>query len=271
MTPATRSNWWSPIPRGDAPEVPPKLQRPSRNVPVELGISVSHDPDDLLGIEVDLGVVVAYGQIIRPHVLAHLKMVNLHFSLLPRWRGAAPVERAILAGDGLTGVCVMEVAEGLDTGGVYSRSEVEITSAMTAEDLRAQLVDRGTRLLVDTLEKPLGSAVPQADDGVSYADKIRSDDLHLDWQRDPQELLRVVRVGGAWTTLAGRRLKVLDAEPSGSVGSGGHAPGTLLGDSVVCGSGAVRLVRVQPEGRKAMAGEAFLNGARLDPGTMLGT
>lgn len=238
----------------------------------ELGIPVTHDVGDLLDVEADLGVVVAFGHIIGPDVLAHLRMVNLHFSLLPRWRGAAPVERAIMAGDDRTGVCVMEVAEGLDTGGVYACVDVPITPRTTAEMLRADLVERGTELLVETLRTPLGAPVPQADEGVTYAEKIRGDDLQLVWERDAVELSRVVRVGGAWTTISGRRLKVLDAEPIPSARPEDDSVcGTIEGDTVTCGSGALRLVRVQSEGKAPMDARAFLNGARLGPNARLGT
>ena len=113
---------------------------------------MSHVVDDVLGVGAELGVVVAFGRLIKPHVLAELPMVNLHFSLLPRWRGAAPVERALLAGDTVTGVCVMAVEEGLDTGGVYARVEVPIGPATTLDELRDELVQVGTQLLVDTLD-----------------------------------------------------------------------------------------------------------------------
>jgi methionyl-tRNA formyltransferase len=244
---------------------------------VEAGLAVSHDPDDILSVDADLGVVVAFGRIIRPHVLAHLPMVNLHFSLLPRWRGAAPVERALLAGDDRTGVCVMDVEEGLDTGGVHARAEVPIGPSTTAAQLREQLVELGSELLVDTLSRPLGPPEPQAGHGVTYAAKLGPEDLHLDWSRPAEELDRQVRVGGAWTTLDGRRLKVLEARPveAGAPGdpesAGGPAPGELAGDVVGCGAGALALRRVQPEGRAAMDASAFLNGARLPPGTVLGT
>ena len=238
----------------------------------ELGIPVTHDADDLLGVQADLGVVVAYGRIIPAELLAHLRMVNLHFSLLPRWRGAAPVERAILAGDDRTGVCVMEVAEGLDTGGVYACVEVPIAPQATAQSVRKELVERGTELLVETLRKPLGSAAPQADEGVTYAEKINAGDLRLDWERTAVELSRVVRVGGAWTTLGGLRLKVLDAEPATwAVPTASPACGTMHADTVACGSGALRLLRVQPQGKAPMDARAFLNGARLGPDARLGT
>lgn len=249
----------------------------------ELGIPVTHDPDDVLDVAADLGVVVAYGRIIGSHLLARLEMVNLHFSLLPRWRGAAPVERAILAGDDRTGVCVMEVAEGLDTGGVYACEEVPITPSTTAQELHAALSELGADLLVRLLSEPLAAPVPQSSEGVTYAEKIHSADLQLDWSRDATELSRVVRVGGAWTTVEGRRLKVLQAEvlPAGAVAdlhgaddarrSGADPAGTLVGEQVVCGTGRLRLVRVQPEGRAPMDIQAFLNGARLGADTRLGT
>ena len=114
----------------------------------ELGLPVSHTVDDVLTTGADLGVVVAFGRLIRPHVLAAVPMVNVHFSLLPRWRGAAPVERALLAGDPVTGVCIMAVDETLDTGDVYRRAEVPIGDRVTAAELRANLVDVGPRSAV---------------------------------------------------------------------------------------------------------------------------
>lgn len=235
---------------------------------LEAGIPVTADPDDILSIDADLGVVVAYGRIIRPHVLAHLPMVNLHFSLLPRWRGAAPVERAILAGDETTGVCVMDVAEELDTGAVHARAEVDIRPGETAAELRDRLVSTGTELLVETLSAPLGVGEPQSPDGVTYADKIATDDLRLDWERPARELGRVVRVGGAWTTWRGARLKVHGAEP---VEVDGPGPGAVDGDLVGCGEGSLRLQEVQPEGRSAMGAGDWLRGARPAPGERLGS
>ena len=116
-----------------------------------LGLPVSHDIDDVTSVGADLGVVVAFGRLIRPHVLAAVPMVNLHFSLLPRWRGAAPVERALLAGDTETGVCLMQLDEGLDTGPVYSNVRVPIGDRTTDDDVRAELVRLGTQQLVDEI------------------------------------------------------------------------------------------------------------------------
>ena len=165
----------------------------------------------MLGAGADLGVVVAFGQLIKPHVLDALPMVNLHFSLLPRWRGAAPVERALLAGDSETGVCLMQLEEGLDTGPVYRCEVVPIGQTTTAADLRRTLVEVGTRLLVDELRAGLGTPHPQVGEP-TYAAKLRADELQIDWTKSPTDIDRLVRLGGAWTTLHGRRLRVVAAE-----------------------------------------------------------
>ena len=205
-----------------------------------LGLPVAHDVDDVLTVGGELGVVVAFGKIIRPHVLAELPMVNLHFSLLPRWRGAAPVERALLAGDEITGVCVMELEKGLDTGGVYARSEVPIGDTATADELRAELVGVGSRLLVDTLARGLGVAEPQVGTA-TYAAKIDPSELRIDWTAPAEQIDRLIRLGGAWTTFRGARIKIHTAD---------LADGTIVPTVV------------QPEGRPRMAYDAWRNGAR---------
>lgn len=222
-----------------------------------LGLPVTSDIAEVPGARADLGVVVAYGRIIKPDILAALPMVNIHFSLLPRWRGAAPVERAILAGDAATGVCLMDVEEGLDTGAVYRRREVAIGPEETAADLTARLATIGAELLVETLSDGLGTPVPQ-DGEPTYAAKIAPGDLHLDWSRPASELHRVVRVGRAWTTVNGRRLLVLAATPA--EGPPGE-PGRLAGDVVSTGDSGLHLLTVQPEGRKPMAAADWLRGA----------
>ena len=228
---------------------------------VELGLAVTDQIDDLLGIDAELGVVVAYGRLIKPHILEHLRMVNVHFSLLPRWRGAAPLERALLAGDEVTGVCIMDVEKGLDTGGVYARAEVPIGPRSTATELRAELVETGTRLLLDVLSRPLGEPEPQRGE-VTHAAKIEPFELELDWTCPADELDRWVRVGGTWTTFRGRRLKVLAAEAV----PGDGAPGTIRPGGVIgTGDGALRLVTVQPEGKGPMSWAAFANGAHPEP------
>jgi methionyl-tRNA formyltransferase len=239
---------------------------PVKAAATELGIAVTDDIEDVLSIEADLGVVVAYGQIIKPPILAHLSMVNVHFSLLPRWRGAAPVQRALLAGDDVTGVCIMDVEEGLDTGGVYARREVPIGPRTTAAELRATLVEAGTELLVDVLSRPLGTPEPQTGD-VTYAAKIERFELEIDWTEPAVAIDRWVRVGGAWTTFRRRRLKVHASEPT----EGDGEPGTIGTDGVVAtGDGGLRLVTVQPEGKAAMGWTAFASGARPEPLERLG-
>ena len=178
---------------------------PVKAAALDLGIPVTTDVDAVLDVDADLGVVVAFGRLIKPHILDRLAMVNLHFSLLPRWRGAAPVERAILAGDEVTGVCVMALAEELDTGDVYRVEHVPIGDEQSLDELRAELVDVGTRLLVSALQDGLGVPTPQ--EGVPvYAAKIDRGELELDWNRAAVELNRIIRLGDAWTTDDGKRL-----------------------------------------------------------------
>jgi methionyl-tRNA formyltransferase len=233
---------------------------PVKQAATEMGLEVVHRVDEVLGRGPDLGVVVAFGQIIKPHVLVELAMVNLHFSLLPRWRGAAPVERALLAGDTVTGVCLMAVEEGLDTGGVYRREELPVGPRATAEELRGTLAERGAVMLVDALRSGLGDPEPQLGEP-TYAHKLSSADLRIDWRQPATLVDRLVRVGGAWTTFRGQRLRVLDADPLESV-----AGDVLDGDRV----GGLRLVRVQPEGRAPMPFAEWARGARPRPGERLG-
>jgi len=229
---------------------------PVKAAALELGLPVSHSVDDVLTAVRDdgaeLGVVVAFGQIVKPHVLDQVPMVNLHFSLLPRWRGAAPVERALLAGDPVTGVCVMALEEGLDTGGVYARRDVPIGAETTAAELRSELVDVGTSLLVDTLDRPLDAWIdlpePQVGD-ITYASKFASADFEIDWSLAAVDVHRLIRVGGAWTTFRDKRLKINEAR---------------LVD------GRVVPVTVQPEGKPAMAFDAWRNGARPSPDELFG-
>jgi methionyl-tRNA formyltransferase len=231
----------------------------------ELGVPVVHHVDEVLDFDAELGVVVAYGALVRRPVLERLAMVNLHFSLLPRWRGAAPVERALLAGDRETGVCLMQLEEGLDTGPVFARRTVPIGPRTTAAELRSELVATGTELLVESLRAGLRDPEPQHGEA-TYAHKIESSELRLDWLQPAVVLDQMVRVGGAWTTAAGRRLKVLAAEVDDRPGE----PGVLEGVVVGTGDGSLRLVSVQPEGKAPMAAEAWANGARLAPHERLG-
>lgn len=252
------------------------MPTPVKQCALELGIPVTSRVADVVDANVELGVVVAYGTLIRAEVLERVPMVNLHFSLLPRWRGAAPVERAILAGDDKTGVCLMALEKTLDTGPVYARMEVPILAGETAAELRLTLADIGAGLLVQRLAggfATLGTPVPQRGEPV-YAAKIDRSELQLVWQRRATELERVVRVGRAWTTFRARRLiveraRVVEAAPDGH-GLDRHVPGTLLGDEVVCGMGSLELLEVRPEGRSVQAFDAWQRGARPTVGERLG-
>jgi methionyl-tRNA formyltransferase len=225
---------------------------------LELGLPVTDRVADVVDAGVDLGVVVAYGRIIPVSVLEHVPMVNLHFSLLPRWRGAAPVERAILAGDERTGVDLMVVEEGLDTGGVYARTEVPIGDDDGLEDLRTRLVDEGIALLLDGLRDGLGPPVPQEGEP-TYAAKVDPAERALDWTGPAVDLHRRVRVGDAWTTHRGRRLKVHRT----------HVPPRGDGPMVPAGDGPVELVEVQPEGKARMDAAAWARGVHWEPGERL--
>ena len=238
------------------------------------GIPVSERVADVVDVGAELGVVVAFGRLIRLEVLDRVPMLNVHFSLLPRWRGAAPVERAILAGDPTTGVSVMRLEEGLDTGPLYASEEVPILPGETAGELRARLGGIGVGLLLDVLGRwpdRLGGPEPQRGEP-TYAEKLSKDELALDWGRRAVELERVVRVGRAWTTFRSRRLLVHRAriaawaEPfePGSPGDGSPSPGALRGDVIWTGDTAasglgLELLEVQAEGR---ARQSFVEWAR---------
>jgi methionyl-tRNA formyltransferase len=236
------------------------LPSPVKQAAQELGLATSDRVDDVLGARADLGVVVAFGRLIRPHVLAELPMVNVHFSLLPRWRGAAPVERAIFAGDERTGVDLMVVEEGLDTGGIYDRVEVAIGPDDTADELRSRLALLGRDLVLDNLARGLGEPRPQEGEP-TYARKIDPAELAVDWSAPAEAIHRLVRVGGAWTTHAGHRLKLWRTA---------LVPTGRRDVEVATGDGPLWLVEVQPEGRRRMAAGDWANGVAGDVTTGLG-
>jgi len=233
----------------------------------DLGLEVSHDPADLAGCGADCAVVVAYGQLIAPELLAATPMLNLHFSLLPRWRGAAPVERALLAGDDVTGVCLMALEETLDTGPVYWRHQVPIGPSDTASRLRSRLADDGAQRLVTSLREGLATPEPQHGEA-TYARKLGPDDRHIDWTRPAAYIDRQIRVGGAWTTLDGQRFIIRAGTPSATTHDA--TPGMLIGDAVATGRGLIRLETVQPAGRGQTDAHAWLRGARLPDGARFG-
>lgn len=224
----------------------------------------------------DAAVVAAYGLILPKAVLegTRLGCFNIHASLLPRWRGAAPIQRAIMAGDSETGVCIMQMDEGLDTGPVLLRERVAIEPGMIAGDLHDRLAELGGPLMVRALEAvAAGDAVPtpQPGEGATYAGKIDKAEARIDWRRPAEEIERLVRglapFPGAWFDLDGERIKVLGAEAVDQTGAPGRTLDAHL--TVACGEGALRLARLQRGGRKPMAVDEFLRGHPVPAGAEL--
>ncbi|UCG74345.1 MAG: methionyl-tRNA formyltransferase [Chromatiales bacterium] len=230
----------------------------------------------------ELMVVVAYGLLLPPAVLELPRRgcINVHASLLPRWRGAAPIQAALLAGDTKTGVCLMQLEEGLDTGPVLARTVASIGPRETAGELHDRLADLGAQLLADRLDAILAGTLPaeaQAADGVSYAPRINKSDARLDWQRSAEELDRQVRAYSGWpvadTLLDGQQLRVWRAEPSEVTSSA--PPGTVTGIDnagvlVQTGNGQLRLLELQAAGRSRTSALEFARGREL-AGKRLGT
>ena len=247
----------------------------------KLGIPVCHpaslrDLDtqaDFLAHEAELGVVVAYGLILPRAILEAPARgcLNVHASLLPHWRGAAPIQRAILAGDHVTGVTIMRMEEGLDTGPMLATARVPIEDK-TAGELTDELAEIGARLLVETVaDLDRLEARPQPA-GATYAEKVAKLEARLDWDKPAERLEREVRAfapfPGSWFELDGERIKVLRARVIGVNG----APGTVLDAelTIACGDAALRPILVQPAGKQPMEAEAFLRGKPVPVGTVLG-
>ena len=259
---------------------PALLPSPVKAAALELGLATTDNVDDVLDAAAggaELGIVVAYGKLIRPHLLRALPFLNIHFSLLPRWRGAAPVERALLAGDTETGVCLMGLEEGLDTGPVFRRVATPIDSNEPVETLRDRLVAIGTEVLVDALRDgfvSLGASEPQVGD-VTHAAKLEPAEFRIEWSRRSVELHRLIRLGLAWTTFRGRRLKVFSASPIpvglSPAGTPEDAvPGSIVGRHVATGDGWLVLGHVQPEAKSAMDFAAWRNGFQPESDEVLG-
>ncbi|HET9019837.1 MAG TPA: methionyl-tRNA formyltransferase [Acetobacteraceae bacterium] len=220
----------------------------------------------------DAAVVAAYGLILPEAMLAAPRRgcLNIHASLLPRWRGAAPIQAAILAGDTETGITIMQMDAGLDTGPMLLRDAVPITDSTTAATLHDTLAELGARLILRALDNP-SPPVPQPADGATYAPKLTREDGHLHWTEDAATLARRVRALNPWpgtfALLDGQPLKILAATPEHATGE----PGTVLDDAllVAAGRGALRLTQVQAPGRAALDAAAFLRGRRIPPGTRL--
>ena len=243
---------------------------PVKAVAIELGLKVSHTAHDLIDVHqqkpFDLAVVVAYGALIKVPVLQVVPMLNLHVSLLPRWRGAAPIERALLSGDEQTGVCLMQVEEGLDTGAVLGRSTMAITASTTADDIRSTLMEAGTQLLLDQLRDGLREPVAQQGES-TYAKKIEPAELCIDWSDSAEHISRLIRLGGAWSLFRGKRLKIHEAIV---VEGASDAPGTVRIDKatahIATSRGSLDVRVVQPEGKPRMDITSWINGARPTTG-----
>lgn len=228
---------------------------------------------EFAALDLDVAVVAAYGLILPQAILDAPRegCLNVHGSILPRWRGAAPVQRAILAGDTETGVTIMQMDAGLDTGAMLLASRVPIGSRTTAVELHDTLAKLGARLIVRALAE-LPPATPQPEQGATYAPKLTRADGVLDWGLPAEQLDRRVRALNPWpgtfTSLHGTTLKVLEAMPC----TGSGAPGTVLNEAleVACGTHALRLLRVQLPGRGALPAADFLRGHPIPPGTVLG-
>jgi methionyl-tRNA formyltransferase len=247
-----------------------------------LGLPVRHpvslkgagDQAEFAALGADLAVVVAYGLILPQAVLDAPRRgcLNIHASLLPRWRGAAPIHRAIMAGDCETGVCIMQMEAGLDTGPVLLRQAVPIGAQDTTGDLHDRLSVLGADLIVQALDR-LGGLVPQpqAETGVTYAAKIDKAEAQVDWTRPAADLDRLIRglspFPGAWVQIGDERVKLLGS----CLAEGAGRPGEVLDDGlrVACGTGALRITRLQRAGKAAQDAESFLRGRLVAAGTQL--
>ena len=234
-------------------------------------------------LEADVAIVVAYGLILGPKVLAAPKhgCLNLHGSLLPRWRGAAPIQRAIMAGDTKSGIEIMRMESGLDTGPVCLSSDTDITPNMSAGELHDDLMARGAKLIVEALEKLQAGSLsckPQPSEGITYASKIEKSETRIDWNGSAQHLHNHIRglspFPGAWFEVEvkgkSERIKVLCSEPTEEI-TGSNKAGQLLDDQllVACGEGNLRLVKLQRAGKRPMNAADLLRGLALTKGQNL--
>jgi len=248
----------------------------------ELGLPVRHPvslatPEfqaEFAALEAAVAIVVAYGSILPQSILdiPANGCLNIHASLLPRWRGAAPIQRAIMAGDETTGICIMRMDAGLDTGPVLLTREVRIGAEETAGELHDRLAELGGRAVVEALEKlDTLRARPQAETGATYAAKIGGAEARIAWTESALTVDRKIRglspFPGAWCECEGQRIGVLASRHIEAIGSPGRVLDGQL--TVACGDGAVRLLRLQRAGKKVLAGEAFLRGFPIPANTLL--
>jgi methionyl-tRNA formyltransferase len=249
----------------------------SAKLPVRTPLSLKSAEEQaaFAALELDAAIVVAYGLLLPKSILDAPKLgcFNLHGSLLPRWRGAAPIQRAVMAGDAETGVMVMQMDEGLDTGAVLMAERVTI-GRKTSGELTTELSRLGADLMVRSLgalERGGVTPQPQSEDGVTYAKKISKEEARIDWSRPAREIDAHIRglapFPGAWTDANGERLKILYADPV----DGNGKPGLALDDglTIACGESALKLVKVQRAGKSVMTAAELLKGFGLPRGTQL--
>jgi len=257
-------------------DTPVAREAKKRGIPVVTPKTLKGAEDEIRAHKADAAIVVAYGLILPKAVLEVPKLgcFNVHASLLPRWRGAAPINRAIMAGDEESGVSIMRMDEGLDTGPVIETAAMKIAPDMTAGELHDALAELGAKTMVRALsaiERGSAAVMPQPKMGVTYAEKISKDETRIDWTKAWREVHNHIRglspFPGAWCEIGGARVKVLRS----TKGEGSGAPGSVLDKelTVACGEGAVRLVQVQREGKKPMSVAEFLRGTKVDAGTRI--
>jgi methionyl-tRNA formyltransferase len=268
-----------PAGRGQRPRPSPvQALAEERGLPVRTPVNLREAAEQahFAGLGLDAAVVAAYGLILPPAILEAPRRgcLNIHASLLPRWRGAAPIQRAILAGDHETGITIMQMDEGLDTGPMLLAERLPISPSDTGGSLHDRLAALGARLIVAALEQLAAGRLvptPQPASGATYAAKLRREDGRLDWREPAGDLARRVRAltprPGAWCELVGERIKILAAEAVGAEGP----PGRVLDDqfTIACGAGGLRLLTVQRPGKAPLGAAEFLRGFKLISGTEL--
>ncbi|MFN0191478.1 MAG: methionyl-tRNA formyltransferase [Aestuariivirga sp.] len=259
----------------EARKSPVHLAAEAHGIEVRTPINFKTESDIVAfrALKADAAVVVAYGLLLPKPILDGTKhgCFNIHASLLPRWRGAAPIQRAIMAGDAETGVCIMKMDEGLDTGPVCARGIVPISMTATAGTLHDELSALGAKLMEEVLRKDRFECAPQAAEGVTYARKITKAEARIDFNKSSNEVRYHIHglspFPGAWFEASGQRIKILTCEITESEGT----PGTVFDEhlTIACAKGAIRPLLLQREGKAAMPLDAFLRGFALPAGTRL--
>ncbi len=250
----------------------------ARNIPVRTPANLkgASEQEAFAALDADIAVVAAYGLILPKAILdaPRLGCLNIHASLLPRWRGAAPIERAILEGDARTGVTIMQIDQGLDTGAMLLQRKIPIDARTTAGNLHDALAALGAAMIVEALDRLAAGDLkpkPQPARGVTYANKVDPGEFRIDWNASAAKIGRVVRAFAprAWFEFEGERIRVLEAKVSG--GTSKEPPGTVLDDrlTIACGKGVLRPTIVQRAGKSAMDASAFLRGTPISRGTLL--